>query len=109
EIRKNASGFEYHYAEGSMVFPDPLNKPSRTIITGEGGSSPSRFKHVIETKEGKLRRLMPIELERLNMFPDDHTEGVPDIKRAIGNIIERDGFGVANNNESRPDFPALGI
>ena len=30
-------------------------------------------------------------------------------KGAIGNIIEREGFGVANNNESRPDFPKLGI
>jgi DNA mismatch repair endonuclease MutH len=30
-------------------------------------------------------------------------------KGAIGNIIERDGFGVANNNDARPDFPHLGI
>ena len=69
--RVNKEGYEYEYAEGSMVFPDDINKPSRTIITGEGGSSPSRFKHVIETRSG-LRRLTPLELERLNMFPDDH-------------------------------------
>ena len=93
-----ATGFKYHYAEGSMVFPDPLNKPSRTIITAEGGASPSRFKHVIKTAQGKLRRLMPVELERLNMFPDNHTEGVSDVKRAffMGNalvvgIVERIG------------------
>ena len=55
-----------------MNFPDPLDKPSRTIITGEGGSSPSRFKHVVEVS-GKQRRLTPVELERLNMFPDNHT------------------------------------
>jgi DNA (cytosine-5)-methyltransferase 1 len=82
-----------------MVFPDPLDKPSRTIITGEGGASPSRFKHIIKTKKG-LRRLIPIELERLNMFPDNHTEfdGVSDTKRAffMGNalvvgVIERIG------------------
>jgi DNA mismatch repair endonuclease MutH len=30
-------------------------------------------------------------------------------KGAIGNIIEREGFGIANNNESRPDFPELGV
>jgi DNA (cytosine-5)-methyltransferase 1 len=32
---------------------------------------------------------MPIELERLNMFPDNHTEGVSDIKRAflMGNAL----------------------
>ena len=63
---------------------------SRTIITGEGGKSPSRFKHVVETERG-LRRLTPIELERLNMFPDDHTklDGITDTKRAffMGNAL----------------------
>ncbi len=90
EVRKNSDGFEYHYSEGGMIFPDPLDKPSRTIITGEGGKSPSRFKHVINTKKGQ-RRLTPIELERLNMFPDNHTnlEGVNDTKRAffMGNAL----------------------
>jgi DNA (cytosine-5)-methyltransferase 1 len=90
--------FEYTYTEGSMIFPDKLESPSRTIITGEGGSSPSRFKHVVKTKKGKLRRLTPLELERLNMFPDNHTEGYGDVKRAffMGNalvtgVIERIG------------------
>lgn len=90
ERRTNkASGFEYSYNEGPLPFPDPLSKPSRTIITGEGGATPSRFKHVIETKEGRFRRLTPIELERLNMFPDNHTEGVSDIRRAffMGNAL----------------------
>lgn len=90
ELRKNSNGFEYQYSEGGMIFPDPLNKPSRTIITGEGGKSPSRFKHVISTNLG-LRRLTPIELERLNMFPDNHTENdlVNDSKRAflMGNAL----------------------
>ena len=90
EIRKNVDGFEYNYSEGGMVFPDSLDKPSRTIITGEGGKSPSRFKHVIQTSNG-YRRLSPVELERLNMFPDDHTklEGVSDTKRAffMGNAL----------------------
>ena len=90
QIKINAQGFEYKYSEGSMNFPDPLDKPSRTIITGEGGKSPSRFKHVIETEKG-LRRLTPIELERLNMFPDNHTQlqGITDTKRAffMGNAL----------------------
>lgn len=30
-------------------------------------------------------------------------------KGAIGNIIEREGFGIANNNDARPDFAHLGI
>jgi DNA (cytosine-5)-methyltransferase 1 len=88
--RINAQGFEYNYSEGAMIFPDLLDKPSRTIITGEGGASPSRFKHVIETKRG-LRRLSPVELERLNMFPDDFTklDGNSDTKRAffMGNAL----------------------
>lgn len=105
EMRKNAQGFEYHYSEGGMIFPDPLDKPSRTIITGEGGKSPSRFKHVIQTPKG-YRRLSPVELERLNMFPDDHTklEGVSDTKRAffMGNalvvgVIEK--IGIALNQK----------
>ncbi|MBM3455905.1 MAG: DNA (cytosine-5-)-methyltransferase [Bacteroidetes bacterium] len=90
EMRKNTQGFEYHYSEGGMIFPDPLDKPSRTIITGEGGKSPSRFKHVIQTPKG-YRRLSPVELERLNMFPDDHTklEGISNTKRAffMGNAL----------------------
>ena len=105
EMRKNAQGFEYHYSEGGMIFPDPLDKPSRTIITGEGGKSPSRFKHVIQTPKG-YRRLSPVELERLNMFPDDHTklEGISDTKRAffMGNalvigVIEK--IGIALNQK----------
>jgi DNA (cytosine-5)-methyltransferase 1 len=90
EIRKNkASGFEYKYSEGGMIFPDPLDQPSRTIITGEGGSSASRFKHVVQTPSEILRRLTPVELERLNMFPDNHTKGATDIKRAffMGNAL----------------------
>ena len=90
EKRMTKDGFEYNYAEGRMIFPDALDKASRTIITGEGGGSPSRFKHVILSERG-LRRLTPVELERLNMFPDDHTklEGVTDAKRAffMGNAL----------------------
>ncbi|MDA0715042.1 MAG: DNA (cytosine-5-)-methyltransferase [archaeon] len=116
EARKGTDDFEYEYKEGPMIFPDALDKPSRTVITGEGGSTPSRFKHVVkfiptkqmkesfdlETKECQeirkefglaksewLRRLTPIELERLNMFPDNHTEGPTDGNRAffMGNAL----------------------
>ncbi len=90
EIRKTKTGYEYNYSEGGMIFPDALDNTSRTIITGEGGKSASRFKHVIKTKKG-LRRLTPLELERLNMFPDNHTklEGISDTKRAffMGNAL----------------------
>ena len=78
-----------------MAFPDPLNKPSRTIITSEGGPSVSRFKHVICElcarrefghkpgekciEAGKLRRLHPTEVERLNRFPQSHSDSCADI------------------------------
>jgi len=67
------TGMEWEYSEGAISFPDALNRSSRTIITGEGGRSPSRFKHVIQTEDGRYRRLTPVELERLNGFPDGWT------------------------------------
>ena len=89
EERTSKSGHKYHYAEGRITYPDALDRASRTIVTGEGGKGASRFKHVVETTSGKLRRLTPIELERLNQFPDNHTEGATDTKRAffMGNAL----------------------
>lgn len=94
EREHKASGVKYNYAEGKMAFPDLLTNPSRTILTGEGGTTPSRFKHIIQTKNG-WRRLTPVELERLNGFPDDWTKFdangkiMPDGKRAffMGNAL----------------------
>jgi DNA (cytosine-5)-methyltransferase 1 len=106
------SGTTYNYAEGKMAYPDLLTNPSRTILTAEGGNTPSRFKHIIETDNG-YRRLTPKELERLNGFPDDWTltdnEGkvVADTKRAffMGNalvigLIEKVGKVIAQEIES---------
>lgn len=89
--RVSKEGYEYVFSEGGMAFPDYLDKPSRTMITGEGGAAPSRFKHVVQTPSGRYRRLIPIELERLNMFPDNHTyhPEVSDGRRAflMGNAL----------------------
>lgn len=83
--------FDYEFKEGPLPMPDPLDRPFRTIITSEGGSSPSRFKHVIcrecaknwalkkftlrhdPKKHKTYRRLTPEELEKGNMFPAGHT------------------------------------
>ena len=94
ERTHKGSGTRYNYAEGKMAFPDLLTNPSRTILTAEGGNTPSRFKHIIETKNG-YRRLTPVELERLNGFPDNWTqtddkdEVLADSKRAffMGNAL----------------------
>lgn len=101
EPRQHTNGHTYTYNEGAVAFPDDINKPSRTIITSEGGTAPARCKHVIADPEwGHYRRLTPIELERLNGFPDDWTNipGISDTKRAflMGNalvtgVVERIG------------------
>lgn len=83
------TGFAYHYSEGSMAFPDLLTNPSRTILTGEGGSGASRFKHIIEI-EGRFRRLVPDELDQLQGFPKGWTNsGMTDGQRAfcMGNAL----------------------
>jgi len=89
--RVSKEGYSYVFSEGGMAFPDYLDRPSRTMITGEGGTAPSRFKHVVKTPSGRYRRLIPLELERLNMFPDNHTlhPDVSDGRRAflMGNAL----------------------
>jgi DNA (cytosine-5)-methyltransferase 1 len=88
--RISKSGHSYIFSEGAMSLIDDLDLPSRTIITSEGGKSPSRVKHLIE-QNGKLRRLTPVELERLNMFPDNFTkiDNITNAKRAflMGNAL----------------------
>ena len=72
ESRKHQNGHEYKYTEGAIAFPDPLDKPSRTMLTSE--STVNRSSHVIEDPEtGRLRKLTPIEAERLQGFDDDWT------------------------------------
>ena len=89
ERTSRSTGFTYLYSEGGMAFPDHLNRPARTIVTGEGGTGASRFKHVVLTSDGRYRRLVPEELEELNMFPAGHTAGVHASRRAffMGNAL----------------------
>jgi DNA (cytosine-5)-methyltransferase 1 len=89
EERTAANGHVYHYSEGGIPFPDRTDIASRTILTGEGGTSPSRFKHIVRCDDGRYRRLTPVELERLNGFDDGWTEGMPDGRRAfmMGNAL----------------------
>lgn len=62
--RKSASGHEYVFSEGAIPFPEPLDLPSRTMLTSEG--SLNRSTHVIQDPiSGKFRLLTPVEAERL--------------------------------------------
>lgn len=89
--RVSANGHAYMYSEGAVTYPDRLTRASRTVITGEGGSAPSRTKHVIATADGRLRRLTPEELEQLNGFEPGFTklDGVSDVQRSffMGNAL----------------------
>ena len=90
--------FTYQFSVGKMSTFDSLDKPIRTIITSEGGRTPSRTKHLIQIpNENKpniqsgMRRLTPLELERANCFPDNFTlnKNVSDNRRAflMGNAL----------------------
>lgn len=87
--KSKSTGFEYTFSEGPIAFPDPLNKPARTMLTSEGTSN--RSTHVIiDPKTGKLRILTPLECERINGFPDNWTAtGMPERQRyfIMGNAL----------------------
>jgi DNA (cytosine-5)-methyltransferase 1 len=82
------TGETYIFKGGKMPYPDSINSPARTIITSEGGSSASRTSHIIKPND-KLRKFHSIELERLNGFPDNHTEGLSPSQRGflMGNAL----------------------
>ena len=84
------TGHEYFYSEGAMAFPDLSENPSRTILTGEGGSGASRFKHIVRCENGRYRRLVPDELDQLQTFPRGWTDtGMTEGRRAfcMGNAL----------------------
>jgi DNA (cytosine-5)-methyltransferase 1 len=91
ELRTAKNGHVYNYTEGAIPFPDKLDTPSRTMLTGEGNQTPNRSTHLIEdpiTK--KYRTLTPVEAERLNGFPDNWTNmGMTEPKRyfCMGNAL----------------------
>ena len=89
EPRVRPNGGEYRYEEGSMAFPDPLDRPARTILTSE--SKVNRSTHVVEDYVTKrLRLLTPVECERLNGFDDGWTDtGMPESYRyfTMGNAL----------------------
>lgn len=75
--RISKSGHSYTFSEGSIAFPDPVDRPARTMLTTE--SSLNRSTHVVQDLDtGKRRLLTPVECERLNGFDDNWTAtGMP--------------------------------
>lgn len=89
ELRHRRDGSEYYFSEGTVKFPDSLDKPSRTMLTSE--SEVGRSSHVVKDYvSGRLRTFTPIECERLNGFPDNWTNtGMPEKMRyfCMGNAL----------------------
>lgn len=89
EQRHRRDGSTYYFSEGAVQFPEPLEKPSRTMLTSE--STVGRSSHVVQdAMTGRLRVLTPVECERLNGFPDDWTDtGMPERMRyfVMGNAL----------------------
>lgn len=96
-IRTRPDGSEYIYSEGSMPMIDSWDSPSRTLLTSEGGGS--RMTHLVhDLQTGNIRYLLPLEMERLQGFLDNHTKyglrdgevvEIPDNKRRflMGNAL----------------------
>ena len=87
--RTTAAGYKYTFSEGPVAFPDPWDRPSRTMLTSE--STLNRSTHVVKDKKtGKLRLITPVEAERLQGFDDNWTNtGMPQRMRyfCMGNAL----------------------
>lgn len=87
--RTAANGHQYIFSEGPVAFPDPWDRPGRTMLTSE--STLNRSTHVVaDRKTGNLRLLTPVEAERLQGFDDNWTNtGMPDRMRyfCMGNAL----------------------
>lgn len=70
---RDGKDYEYVFSEGPIPMIDADDKPARTMLTTEGGFS--RTTHIIkDSKTGRIRLLTPIEMERIQGFPDDWTK-----------------------------------
>ena len=107
--RTAANGHEYVFSEGPVAFPDPWNRPARTMLTSE--STVNRSSHVVADKTtGRFRTLTPVEAERIQGFDDNWTNtGMPARMRffCMGNalvvpMIERMGRVLTKIVEDEP-------
>ncbi|AVN60323.1 DNA (cytosine-5-)-methyltransferase [Mesoplasma entomophilum] len=76
--RTKPNGEKYFYSEGKMSLLENINMPSRTMLTSEG--TINRASHFVEDINSKgikgIRRITPLEAERINGFTDNWTSGV---------------------------------
>ena len=112
--RVSKTGHEYIFSEGALAFPDPTDRAARTMLTSE--ASVNRSSHVIEDPgTGRLRKLTPVEAERLNGFRDNWTNsGMTERARyfCMGNalvvgLIEKMGHTLLDIYNDEEDNQAL--
>ncbi len=66
-LRKSANGHQYMYSERPIAFPDPIDRPARTMLTSE--ATTNRSTHVIcDIDRNELRLLTPEEAEAIQGF-----------------------------------------
>lgn len=112
--RVSKTGHEYVFSEGALAFPDPTDRAARTMLTSE--ASVNRSSHVVEDPgTGRLRKLTPVEAERLNGFRDNWTNsGMTERARyfCMGNalvvgLIEKMGHTLLDIYNDEEDNQAL--
>lgn len=86
--RVSKTGHEYVFSEGPIAFPDPLDRPARTMLTSE--ATTNRSSHVVRDPENeRIRLITPVEAERIQGFDDNWTDTMPDRNRyfCMGNAL----------------------
>lgn len=87
-VRTSKNGHTYIYSEGSMTFPEDMDKPGRTMLTSEG--TLNRSSHIIFDERLKsYRSLFEEECELMQMFPPGWTDTMPRRRRyfMMGNAL----------------------
>lgn len=77
-IPREKNWHKYTYREWALLFPDDIERPSRTILTSEWNIS--RTSHYVN-QGYRIRKLTPVECERLQTLPDNYTEWVSNSQR----------------------------
>lgn len=111
KIQRERDWYKYTYSEGWIPFPDIIDRPSRTILTSEWHmtrtthiiqkvgdrdknnrwirtdksyclpANPMSDRWQMVVNWDRIRKLTPIECERLQTLPDNYTEWVSDTQR----------------------------
>ena len=77
-IPRVKNGFEYFFNEGSIQFPNSIEKKSQCLLAA--GQGISRTTTYVDNGNG-IRKLSPVECERLQNVPDNYTDNVSNSQR----------------------------